>query len=75
MLFVGFTESISYLIAGFVTTKVKRRQGLIFNVLLSSAVGFLFLFKLVQTDLVVQTILIIIAKLSTGYVFCFFMLM
>jgi hypothetical protein len=44
MVVVGVTETAGYLTATIVTKRVKRKVGIITSVLITSALGMLFLF-------------------------------
>ena len=74
MLFIGITEAIAYLLSGILARKVKRKMGLILSIILSSVVGLLFLFKFVGDNKVIQTLLVVLARVGSTFVFCLYII-
>lgn len=57
---------------GFVTRRTPRKLGIFMSSILSSIIGLMFLFSFVKENEILQTVLIVAARLTASYVFCFF---
>lgn len=75
MLIVGATETVGYLTAPEVAKRVKRKPGMIVATVMTCAMGLLFLFTFVQESEILQTIIAGLARIISGYVFCFSILL